>query len=75
MTQFYTDVNLTTKFTATNNYYYYFCRLEYIDPESLAFPVQFASSYESNNGPGVYQTRLNSTGLNIDSTPIISLYT
>ena len=75
VTQFYTDVNLTTKFTATNNYYYYFCRLEYIDPESLAFPVQFASSYESNNGPGVYQTRLNSTGLNIDSTPIISLYT
>ena len=74
VTQFYTDVNLTTKFTATNNYYYYFCRLEYIDPESLAFPVQFASSYESNKG-GVYQTRLNSTGLNIDSTPIISLYT
>jgi hypothetical protein len=74
VTQFYTDVNLTTKFTATNNYYYYFCRLQYIDPNSLPIPVQFASNYESNKG-GVYQTRLNSTGLNIDSTPIISLYT
>jgi hypothetical protein len=73
-TQFYTDVNLTTKFTATNNYYYYFCRLQYIDPNSQPFPVQFASNYETNKG-GVYQTRLNSTGLNIDSTPIISLYT
>ena len=74
VTQFYTDVNLTTKFTATNNYYYYFCRLQYIDPNSLPIPVQFASSYERNKS-GVYQTRLNSTGLNIDSTPIISLYT
>jgi hypothetical protein len=74
VTQFYTDVNLTNKFTATNNYYYYFCRLQYIDPNSLPIPVQFASNYESNKG-GVYQTRLNSTGLNIDSTPIISLYT
>ena len=73
-TQFYTDVNLTTKFTATNNYYYYFCRLQYIDPNSQPLPVQFASNYETNKG-GVYQTRLNSTGLNIDSTPIISLYT
>ena len=74
VTQFYTDVNLTTKFTATNNYYYYFCRLQYIDPNSLPIPVQFASNYETNKS-GVYQARLNSTGLNIDSTPIISLYT
>ena len=74
VTQFYTDINLTTKFTATNGYYYNFCRLQYIDPNSLPFPVQFASNYETNQGPGVYQARLNSTGLNIETTPIISLY-
>ena len=74
VTQFYTDINLTTKFTSTNGYYYNFCRLQYIDPQSLPFPTQFASNFETNQGPGVYQARLNSTGLNIETIPIISLY-
>jgi hypothetical protein len=71
VTQFYTDNTLTTKFTANNGNFYFFKRMRFtrIDNSDPNFPTSRIQFYEVSNPEntvsGFYQTRLDSSGLNI----------